>query len=189
MILLTEFKSCVCAIFKTDKTLIMGRRPSLSIENRNVAIGMLRAGAYVDVIARHFNVCKRTIFRLQARHRQTGSVQDRPRSGRPKKTAAREDRYLVTSSRRHRFMSCPELASRIRAATRTSVSHDTVRNRLRAASLTARRPYVGIPLSQRHRDARVQWSRQHLQWTRRQWDSVIFTDESRFNVDGADGRR
>jgi len=58
----------------------------------------------VPDVARRFRCHGRTIYRLQSRFRYTGSVKDLPRSGRPRKTTPREDRYLVTSSRRERFM-------------------------------------------------------------------------------------
>ena len=35
---------------------------------------------------------------------------------------------------------------------------------------------------------RYDWCRQHLRWTQRQWQSVMFTDESRFCIDMNDGR-
>jgi transposase len=50
-------------------------------------------------VTRHFGCNEQTIYRLQQRVRQTGSVNDRPRSGRLCITTPREDRYIVTSSR------------------------------------------------------------------------------------------
>ena len=64
-----------------------------------------------------------------------------------------------------------------------------MRNRLHSAGLRARRPYVGVPLSQRHRQARLAWTRQHRRWTNQQWATVLFTDESRFLLDMLDRRR
>ena len=64
-----------------------------------------------------------------------------------------------------------------------------VRNRLHSAGLRARRPYVGMPLSQRHRQARLAWTRQNRRWTNQQWATVFFTDESRFLLDMLDRRR
>ena len=166
----------------------MGRRPGMTSDERQMAIGMLSAGARVRDVAQHFNFTERTIHRLKSRFLQTGSVSDLPRSGRPRKTTAREDRYLVTSSRRNRFLSRPKLGTRLRQATGTRISDQTVQNRLRAAGLRGRRPYVGIPLTLRHRRLRVEWARAHQHWTRQMWNRILFTDESRFNVDFADGR-
>lgn len=166
----------------------MGRRAGMTLDQRNVAIGMLTAGSSVRDVARHFGFSERTIHRLKTRFRQTGSVSDLPRSGRPKVTTARQDRYLVTSSRRNRFLTRRQLRDRLRRVDGTHVSVQTVQNRLHASGLRGRRPYVGIPLTRRHRQLRRQWATAHLPWTRQMWNRILFTDESRFNVAFADGR-
>ena len=166
----------------------MGRRPSMTLNERLIAIDMLKCGSSVNHVASHFQVHERTIYRLQSRYRQTNSVKDRPRSGRPKKTTQREDRYLVTSSRRNRIFTSTALANRLHAATGKRVSFGTVRNRLRAAALRGRRPLVVVPLTQHHRRARLNWAQAHLAWIRQQWFRVVFTDESGFNLQVADGR-
>ena len=84
----------------------MGRHPSLSSDNRTIALELLEAGVRVADAARRFGVHERTVFRLQARFQVTGSVKDRPRSGRPHKTTPREDRYIVTSSLHGRPKAC-----------------------------------------------------------------------------------
>ena len=40
-----------------------------------------------------------------------------------------------------------------------------------------------IVLTPLHRQNRYCWCRQHLRWTQRQWQSVMFTDESRFCIE------
>ena len=53
--------------------------------------------------------------------------------------------------------------------------------------LSARRPAQRIPLSPTHKDRRKQWCLEHVSWTS-EWDGVLWTDESRFCLDFADGR-
>ena len=64
-----------------------------------------------------------------------------------------------------------------------------MRNRLHSAGLRAPWPYLGVPLSQRHRQARLAWTRQHRRWPNQQWATVLFTDESWFLLDMLDRRR
>lgn len=166
----------------------MGRRPGMTLDQRNMAIGMLTAGRKNKDVARHFQVSESSISRLRAKFRQTGSVKDRPRTGRPRKTTGREDNYMVTSSRRDRFLSGTKIACLVRNATGTRICNKTVQRRLRSARLRSRRPYVGVPLTVGHKRARLNWATLHRRWTRRQWNEVVFTDESRFNLKFSDGR-
>ena len=73
-------------------------------------------------------------------------------------------------------------------ATRTRFSVSTFLNRLQSAGLKAHGPYVGVLLTVRHRRLKLNWARGHCRWSRRRWNRVLFTNESRFNVQFADGR-
>ncbi|GFT67113.1 transposable element Tc1 transposase [Trichonephila clavipes] len=64
----------------------------------------------------------------------------------------------------------------------------TVARRLREGGLYARRPVVCIPLTRQHRTARLQWCREHHNWTEQDWACVLFSDESRFSL-SSDCRR
>lgn len=43
-------------------------------------------------------------------------------------------------------------------------------------------------MTKRHKKNRFHWVKQHRQWTARQWDSIIWSDESRFEVCVGDSR-
>jgi hypothetical protein len=49
-------------------------------------------------------------------------------------------------------------------------------------------PLVAVPLTQRHRQTHAVWAITHLHWTQRQWNTVLFTVNFRFQADFADGR-
>ena len=51
-----------------------------------------------------------------------------------------------------------------RAASKAWISTQTVRNRLHASSLHARKPAVRPPLTARHRNCRLQFARRHANW-------------------------
>ena len=102
----------------------MGRRPEMTFEQRERAIGMLTTGMSARDVAQHFQRHESTISRLLNRFQQTGNIVDRPRSGRP-----REDHFLTTSPRRNRFLICRKLGRLLRNATGTRVCDRTARNR------------------------------------------------------------
>lgn len=163
----------------------------LTDEERARALGRLEAGAHPQDVANQFNVHRSTIVRIRQRHQATGAVSDRPRSGRPRVTTHREDRYIAVTVARRRFVDGPSLERMLRqqrgpGARRISVQ--TVRNRVRASGFKSRKPARKPQLSQRNRALRRQFCARHGRWNRRQWSEVLFSDESRFCLRKIDGR-
>ncbi|GFV07636.1 transposable element Tcb2 transposase [Trichonephila clavipes] len=85
-------------------------------------------------------------------------------------------------ARRHRNMNATVLQQHLRSATGTTVSTQTVRNRLHGVGLYARRPMVCVRLTSRHRHDRREWATEHENWRRNEWSNVLFSEESRFSV-------
>lgn len=152
------------------------------------ALGLLEAGFSQRRVAEMMGVSHSVISRAHQRHRETGLYSERPRSGRPVSTTPRNDRYLMNLSLRNRFHSARRLNNDFAAATGVIVSTQTIRNRLHRANMHARRPAQCVPLNPAHRRIRLNWAREHVRWTQRQWRRVLFTDESRFSLDHNDGR-
>ena len=163
--------------------------PRLQQPERHRAIGMLSAGASVRHVANTFNVNQTTISRLSLRLRTTGSVNDAPRSGRPRCLTNAEERFIRLSSLRDRFRPATAIAYDLNRTANLNVTAQTVRNRLHQSGLDARRPEIGIPLTRGHRRLRRDWAQVHQRWTMAQWRNVLFSDESRFSLDFADRRR
>ncbi|GFS18800.1 transposable element Tc1 transposase [Elysia marginata] len=119
---------------------------------------------------------------------ETDTVSDRSRSGRPRCTTQRQDRNLVRNHMNNRFLSAPASSRQTRGRNNQRISANTGRRRLSSSGLRARRPYIGPILTWRHRHQRTLWAQEHAAWDRIQWRSVVFSDESRFCIDYADGR-
>ncbi|GFV34228.1 transposable element Tcb2 transposase [Trichonephila clavipes] len=112
----------------------------------------------------------------------TGSAGRTPGQGRRRETTPNEDRFLVLTARRHRNMKATHLQQHLRSATGTTVSTQTVRNRLHGVGLYAQRPMVCVRLTSRHRRDRMEWATEHGNWRRNEWSNVLFSDESRLSV-------
>ncbi|GFU67296.1 transposable element Tcb1 transposase [Trichonephila clavipes] len=100
--------------------------------------------------------------------------------GRVRSTTPVEDRYIVLSAKRNRRTTAQQVANQFLAASGKQISRKTVARRLRGGGLYARRPVVSVPLTRQHRTARLQWCREHHNWTEQDWACVLFSDESRF---------
>ena len=162
--------------------------PRLTTALRERAIGHLQAGARPVDVATALGVAVSTICRLWRKFCITGKTDDRGRTGRPRVTTAWQDRRIFRSHLRQPFTPATETARDTIGTHGTQISGQTVRRRLRERNLACRRPARGPVLTARHRQRRLQWARERMDWTWRRWQHVIFTDESRFCVSHADGR-
>ncbi|GFX46489.1 retrovirus-related Pol polyprotein from transposon TNT 1-94 [Trichonephila clavipes] len=110
------------------------------------------------------------------------------RGGRVRSTTPAEDRYIVLSAKRNRRTTAQQVANQFLAASGKQISRKTVARRLRGGGLYARRPVVCVPLTRQPRTARLQWCREHHNWTEQDWACVLFSEESRFSL-SSDCRR
>ena len=65
-------------------------------------VGLFEGGATYQAIANRFNVTKSCVWKIVQKYRATGSVNDLPRSGRPKVTTVQEDVRIETTAARSR---------------------------------------------------------------------------------------
>ncbi|GFW29604.1 transposable element Tcb2 transposase [Trichonephila clavipes] len=105
-------------------------------------------------VAQAIGISQSVISTIWNRFMETGSAGQRPGQGRRRATTPNEDHFLVLTARRHRNMNATLLQQHLRSATGTTVSTQTVRNRLHGVSLYARRPLVCVRLTSRHRHDR-----------------------------------
>lgn len=139
-----------------------------------------------DVPARE--VSNPAIIRLRDRVVATEDAEERRRSGRPRSTTKQQDRYIVSSALRDRTPTAMQLREKLVNHGNVWVSDPTGRNWLHWIGFQTRRPTVHLPLIHGQGNVRRTWCTHHLRWTRQQWSSVLFTDESRFTLSFNDRR-
>lgn len=122
------------------------------------------------------------------RYMETGNFNRRVGSGRKRKTSAIDNRFIVLNALRNRRTTAVQIQHRLQTVRRIVVSERTIRRRLKENDLSSRRPATGPQLLPRHRRARLQFARLHMNWGIEQWTKVLFTDESRFCLRSPDGR-
>ena len=172
-----------------DILVTMPRRIKLTGDDKARAITLLSLGYTQREVARRLGVSQSVIGRLKLRHQLIGSVDERPRSRRPRGTTAAQDRHIVLQAERQRLKSAVELDAEFNQTHRIRMSAQTYRNRLHDANLRARKPAVRPQLSREHRRRRLQFTRNHSNIQLRHLRPILVTDESKFCVDFHDGRR
>ena len=117
----------------------MAKTKRLSLETRQ-SVAVLRSEGYsLRNIAKKLKISYKGVHYCLARREQTGSNQDRKRTGRPKCTTAQEDKYIRVSSLRNIYLTGPQLTAQLNNTCHTPVSSTTVpKRRLREAGLVYR---------------------------------------------------
>lgn len=152
-------------------------------------VALIREGLSQRNVARRLNLSRSAVRRVYTRYLETGEYRRRPGSGRGRVTNTTDDRFIALTSLRNRHLSAVDVQGRLRETRGVAVSENTVRRRLREQNLTPHKPAMGPKLTASHRQARLEFARQHIQWDLGQWETVLFSDESRMSLVGSDGRR
>lgn len=155
---------------------------------RGRIVGLREAGLSFRDIANRVGRSVATIALCWRRWRENNEERRRPRPGRPRRTTGREDRALRLAALRDRFSSTREIGDRWRDLLHQQISIRTVYRRIRSFGLRSYRPFLCLPLTPRHRTARLEWANDRLHWNE-EWNRVVFSDESRFCLWCHDGRR
>ncbi|GFV91981.1 transposable element Tcb1 transposase [Trichonephila clavipes] len=121
-----------------------------------------RIGAYRDCglsfreIGNRVGRNQTTVIQTCDRRMQEGTNDRRRQSHTPQCTTSREDRQIVRMAKTDRSVISRNVAQHIESVTHHSVSARTTRCRLQQSGLSARRPLLGLPLTQNHRRLRCQ---------------------------------
>lgn len=156
---------------------------------RHQIIFLHQEGKSLQEIAKKTKASVTGIRNVIKKFNETGSVSDRKRSGRPTKLKKDDEKYLRVRSLRDRYRTSGELTEDLHSATGTSVDSSTVRRSLRRMGL---RGCVAIkkPLLRKgNRQKRKQYAMDHKNWTENDWNQVLWTDESRFEIFGSKRRQ
>lgn len=138
-------------------------------------------------VAKQVGCNESSVRRFWIKYQETNDFRRAPGSGRKRKTSSRDDREIVAMAVKDRFLSSPEISTQFCESSGIQVSKWTVCRRLDEAGLRSRRPAKKPLLTQKMRNARLQWAKARSYWSKRHWGDVIFSDESKFNLIGPDG--
>jgi transposase len=111
--------------------------------------------------------------------KEQGKIEDRPRSGRPRKITANDNIVLGQWIRRNNETTSKELAQKLLDNRGLDVSRWTVQRQLKRLGYKSTLPYGTPMLTQEQKDARVQWAIKHQN---DDWSRTIFTDETCYQL-------
>ena len=101
-----------------------------------------------------------------------------------RKTNYREDKLIIREAKKDSFIS----SNTIKKNLELNVTAQTIRGHLVEANLFSRSPRSVPLLKKRHIKARKEFYK-YFAWTNKKWGTVLWTDESKFNIFGSDGKQ
>lgn len=160
-----------------------------SEELRKLIVEAKQRGEFADDIAERYHCSRRTVFNIWKLWQDNHSVKHRKIKGRPRKTTPGQARLLVRQVKKDPFMTAVQMVQYARDHLNLNISDWTGRRILIKAGLRGRTPAKKPWISKKNRAARLKFAKEHKDWTIEQWKRILWSDESKNNLFGSDGRR
>ncbi|CAB5384973.1 unnamed protein product [Rhizophagus irregularis] len=139
-------------------------------------------------LARKYKVSVSTITRLYEKFQKTKSVKDLPKTGRPhlltQRTERRAARYIISGE----CSTAVQVQKKLQVDHKIEVSAETVRRAFKKNDLKSMVKVKKPLLLPHHKKARYEFAKKYKHWSIDDWKKVVWSDESKFNVFGSDGR-
>uniref|UniRef100_A0A034WCV1 Transposable element Tcb1 transposase n=1 Tax=Bactrocera dorsalis TaxID=27457 RepID=A0A034WCV1_BACDO len=148
------------------------RGAELSSELKAQIIQHYKDQKSVRVIARLVHKSPATVQKVIERYRDSGSIRNKARSGRPRKFDEAEHHLILQKVRQNAKMSALKLQAEVECETGKLCNTETIRRVLYSAG------YIG-PLIHRKR---VDFAKAHLQYDLNYWRKVLFSSECQFQA-------
>ncbi|CAD6186043.1 unnamed protein product [Caenorhabditis auriculariae] len=155
-------------------------------DKRAIVVGR-QNGLTMMTLAGMFGVTEAGISQFLKRQKAQDGSTNSQRTGRPRVTDRNDDRNILKTSRTNPRLTAPAIRREVFLNSPSPPSVSTVKRRLNAAGIMGRRPVKKPLISEKNRVARVKWAKEHLNWTRQDWNKILSSDEIKFLLFGSDG--
>jgi transposase len=158
----------------------------ISKEISNNIITLLDSGLSLRQIGLQLGVSHLTVRRVRDKARP--NIQ-KGQGGRPTKLTITDKRKLLRMVMSGKADTAVQLSQELKMSTDTTVSAETVRRTLKGAGMKAVVKKKKLQLLPRHIRQRLDFAKRHQYWTVDDWKQVIWSDETKINRLGSDGRK
>jgi len=159
---------------------------TFSCDTKQNAISLLKSGMSTRLVAKRVGASQQTITLWRASIR--GNIQT-PKTGRPRKLSMRDDMIIARYASTGKYSTASAIQQALKRYYGIDVHRSTVARSLRRSGLGAFAKRKKPLLSLKHRKARLAFSKKYKDWTIDQWKRVFFSDETKINRYGSDGRQ
>jgi len=152
----------------------------------NLVLSLLNSGHTGYQISSQTGLSTATISRLHSKH---CSHLPKASGGCPSKLSENDICYATQLIGSGKAENAVQVAKSLQEITNQSISPHTVRNQMKDIGMKAVVKKKQPLLSQRHRRKRLDFAISHKDWTVDDWKGVVWSDETKINHLGSDGRK
>jgi transposase len=168
-----------------SQVLAMPSGKQFDVAEKSTIMGLFREGVSAKDIAKGLNRNAAAVRKIIAANRNLTPFTPPPpakkRSGRPRLTTNREDERLRRYVLRNPFKTAKEIKSEVPGWKNASVRliQHVCQKRLKILSrAAAKKPLLTSAMVKK----RLRFCKKHLHWTEKDWETVMFSDESTFKL-------
>lgn len=159
-----------------------------TVAERELILHHHQKGKSYSQIAEIINRSRSTVQYIIKRYKDENRVESKRRIRRNKKLSIADERWIVRKIKNNPKLSVPKIVVEIADYLHKEVSCSTVRRVLRNHGYHGRTARIKPYISETNRKKRLEFARKFLREPANYWNDVIFTDESKFNIFGSDGK-
>lgn len=161
----------------------------MSLDTRKIIINFhAKKGKSYAQIASLLDIKKSTIAKTVQRWKNEGRVASAEKTGRPSKLSIRMRRILKRIIDKDPELSIRKIVTILQERHGITISYESVRTAIHKYGYKScsrrKKPHI----SKKNRVDRVNFAKKYLDEPPEFWEKVLFTDESKFNIFGWDGR-
>lgn len=160
----------------------MGKQTSTDV--RELVLKLRDEGKTFREIGSIINRSHNTVKKIVDKYKKFGKIENLPGAGRPKLLNESEIRSIVRDVKKNPFKSAVKISEEVSATSGTSVSASTIRRALHANGLHGRFPRKKPLISKFNQKKRIDYAKKYENENISFWNSVLFSDESKFEVFG-----
>jgi transposase len=158
----------------------------LSDAKRNNVISLLSSGISVKKINASTGISTSVISRIRSQY--CPNLPKNP-TGRPTKLSSTNVQHAVHLITSQKADNAVEISRTLRNITNQPLTAQTVRRHLKTIGMKAVVKKKQPLLKKRHKQARLDFALTHKHWTIEDWRRVVWSDETKINRMGSDGRK
>ena len=165
------------------------QKPHLTIEKQSRICLLSEQGYSTRQIGSIEGVGNKTVARIVAKKKETGSLENKAKSGRPRILQKPDERRILRLITSKECKTAVDIQRKLHSDYNIQISADIVRAVLKRngfkAYIRAKKPF----LKKEHQQKRLKFAQTYKDWTAEDWMRVVWSDESKVSIFGSDGRK